>query len=185
MQQFLNTLTKRFHRDEKISLLMLSSSVVCLSFTSSKNKKGIIKILVYISVIDINQIDVLLRLGAICVGGSHVLIGLLEISHKNGIFSLFTGKYNFQLVLSKGGEFALYFWAPPWGICSFSKTKWQMPDKWPGGNWLSHNVKKKSCSRWNSVLQFLQIKLEGICLALAGTFLQKQFWILSLFQAIL
>ena len=59
MQQFLNTLTKRFHRDEKISLFMLSSSVVCLSFTSSKNKKGIIKILVYISVIDINQIDVL------------------------------------------------------------------------------------------------------------------------------
>ena len=38
---------------------MLSSSVVCSSFTSSKNKKGIIKILVYISVIDINQIDVL------------------------------------------------------------------------------------------------------------------------------
>ena len=59
MQQFLNTLTKRFHCDEKISLLMLSSSVVCLSFTSSKNNKGIIKILVYISVIDINQIDVL------------------------------------------------------------------------------------------------------------------------------
>ena len=59
MQQFLNTLTKRFHCDEKISLLMLSSSVVCLSFTSLKNKKGIIKILVYISVIDTNQIDVL------------------------------------------------------------------------------------------------------------------------------
>ena len=58
MQQVLNTLTKRFHCDEKISLLMLSSSVVCLSFTCSKNKKGI-KILVYISVIDINQIDVL------------------------------------------------------------------------------------------------------------------------------
>ena len=88
---------------------MLCSSVVCLSFTSSKNKKGIIKILVYISAIDINQIDVLFfcinykyRLGAICVGGSHVLIGLSEIFHKNGIFSLFTGKYNFQLVLSKG-----------------------------------------------------------------------------------
>ena len=39
------------------------------------------------------------------------------------------------------------FWyerpAPPWGICSFSKTKWQMPDKYPKGdvhawNWLSH-----------------------------------------------
>ena len=59
MQQFLNTLTKRFHRDEKISLLMLSSSVVCLSFTSSKNKEGIVKILVYISVIDINEINVL------------------------------------------------------------------------------------------------------------------------------
>ena len=91
---------------------MLSSSVVCLSFTSSKNKKGIIKILVYISVIDINQIDVLFfcinykyRLGAICVGGSLVLIGLLEISHKGGIFSLFTGKYNFGVV-------------PGWGICT-------------------------------------------------------------------
>ena len=59
MQQFLNTLTKRFHRAEKISLLMLSSSAVCISFTSSKNKNGIIKILVYISVIDINQIDAL------------------------------------------------------------------------------------------------------------------------------
>ena len=59
MQQFLNTLAKRFHCDEKIRLLMLCSSAVCLSFTSSKNKKGIIKILVYISVIDINQIDVL------------------------------------------------------------------------------------------------------------------------------
>ena len=59
MQQFLNTLMKRFHCDEKRILFRLSSSVVCLSFRSSKNKKGIIKILVYISVIDINQIDVL------------------------------------------------------------------------------------------------------------------------------
>ena len=50
---------------------------------------------------------------------------------------------NAILVLSQGGEFARYFWAPPWGICSFSKTKWQVPDKCPGGNWLSHNVKKK------------------------------------------
>ena len=59
MQQVLNTLTKRFHCDEKIRLLMLRSSVVWLSFTSSKNKKGIVKILVYISVIDINEINVL------------------------------------------------------------------------------------------------------------------------------
>ena len=102
MQQFLNTLTKRFHRDEKISLLMLSSSVVCLSFTSSKNKKGIIKILVYISVIDINQIDVLLRLGAICVGGSHVLIGLLEISHKKWYFQLIYWKMQFWCCLRVG-----------------------------------------------------------------------------------
>ena len=30
--------------------------------------------------------------------------------------------------------------APPWGICSFSKTKWQMPGDGDGhaGNWLSH-----------------------------------------------
>ena len=42
---------------------MLSSSVVCLSFTifnTFKNKKGIIKILVYKSVLDIyNQTDVI------------------------------------------------------------------------------------------------------------------------------
>ena len=42
---------------------MLSSSVVCLSFTilsTSENKKGIIKILIYSSVIDIyNQMDVI------------------------------------------------------------------------------------------------------------------------------
>ena len=42
---------------------MLSSSVVCLSFTilnTFENKKGIIKILVYSSVIDIyNQMDVI------------------------------------------------------------------------------------------------------------------------------
>ena len=59
---------------------------------------------------------------------------------------------NTILVLSQGEEFALYFWAQPWGICSFCKTKWQMPDKCPGGggggdghawNWLSHNEKKK------------------------------------------
>ena len=42
----INTLTKRLRRDEKI--LILSSSVVCLSFTILnifKNKKGILKIL--------------------------------------------------------------------------------------------------------------------------------------------
>ena len=52
---------------------------------------------------------------------------------------------NTILVLSQGGEFALYFWAPSWGICSFSKTKWQMPGGRDGQawNWLSHNVKKK------------------------------------------
>ena len=181
MQQFLNTLTKRFHRDEKISLLMLSSSVVCLSFTSSKNKKGINKILVYISVIDINQIDVLLRLGAICVGGSHVLIGLLEISHKNGIFSLFTGKYNFGVV--SGWGICTIFLSPTVGHLQLFQNKMTNARGRGGIDWAI--MKKKGCSRWNSVLQFLQIKLEGICLALAGTFLQKQLWILSLFETIL
>ena len=45
-------LMKRFGREQKI--LMLSSSVVCLSFTILdvlKKRKGIIKILVYSSVI--------------------------------------------------------------------------------------------------------------------------------------
>ena len=53
-------LMKRFHREKKI--LMLSSLVVSLSFTVLdvlENKKGIIKILVYSSVIDINQMDVI------------------------------------------------------------------------------------------------------------------------------
>ena len=36
-----------------------------------------------------------------------------------------------------------FSWFPGWAICSFSKTKWQMPDKCPKGdvhawNWLSH-----------------------------------------------
>ena len=48
-------------------------------------------------------------------------------------------------------------------------------DKCPGEGGIDGAImKKKGCSRGNSVLQFLQIKLEGICLALAGTFLQKQ-----------
>ena len=55
----INTLMERFHRDEKI--LMLSSSVVCLSFTMLnifERRKVLRKILVYSSVIDINQMDV-------------------------------------------------------------------------------------------------------------------------------
>ena len=56
----IKTLKEQFHCDEK----MLSSSVVCLlSFTildTFENKKGtIIIILVYSSVIDINQLDVI------------------------------------------------------------------------------------------------------------------------------
>ena len=56
-----NTLTERFLRDEKI--LTLSSSDVYLSFAildTFEKMKGFIKILVYSSVIDINQMDVIL-----------------------------------------------------------------------------------------------------------------------------
>ena len=56
-----NTLTERFLRDEKI--LTLSSSDVDLSFAilnTFEKMKGVIKILVYSSVIDINQMDVIL-----------------------------------------------------------------------------------------------------------------------------
>ena len=51
-----NTLTKQFYRDEKntLSKLVISSSAFCLSFS-----KGIIKIQVYSSVLEINQIDVI------------------------------------------------------------------------------------------------------------------------------
>ena len=51
---------KRFHHEKKI--LMLSALVVCFSFTTLnifENKKGIIKILVYSSVIDINEMEVI------------------------------------------------------------------------------------------------------------------------------
>ena len=61
-------LMKRFHREKKI--LMLSSLVVSLSFTVLdvlENKKGIIKILVYSSVIDINQMEVIF---AVIITGS-------------------------------------------------------------------------------------------------------------------
>ena len=50
----INTLTKRLRRDEKV--LILSSSVVCLSFTILnifKNEKGILKILFCSSVFDL------------------------------------------------------------------------------------------------------------------------------------
>ena len=56
-----NTLTERFLRDEKI--LTLSSSDVYLSFAilnTFEKMKGVIKILVYSSIIDINQMDVIL-----------------------------------------------------------------------------------------------------------------------------
>ena len=55
-----NTLTERFLRDEKI--LTLSSSDVYLSFAilnTFKKMKGVIKILVYSSVIVSNQMDVI------------------------------------------------------------------------------------------------------------------------------
>ena len=94
---------------------MLSSSVVCLSFTTLhvfENKKGIIKILVYSSVIDNNQMDVIFfaliitsGFGRFAQGALRVLIRLLEISHKYGIRNLFTGK--------------IQFWCcPGWGICT-------------------------------------------------------------------
>ena len=53
-------LMKRFHHDEKI--LMLSSSVICLSFTVLnifERRKVSRKTLVYSPVIDINQMDVI------------------------------------------------------------------------------------------------------------------------------
>ena len=52
--------------------------------------------------------------------------------HKHGICSLCTGKCNF----SPGGALARFCVnspASPWGACSFSKEKWQMPDKCTGG----------------------------------------------------
>ena len=109
------TLTERFHCYEKI-IMFIGLSVICLSFTilnTFENKKGVIKTLVYSSVIDINQIG-LMFCSIIITGGqerfaqgaSRVLIRSLQISlqTKCGIYSLFTGKCNVSV-------------APGWGIC--------------------------------------------------------------------
>ena len=53
------TLTGRVLRDDKI-ILFISLSVICLLFTilnNFKNKKGVIKVLVYSFVIDVNEIE--------------------------------------------------------------------------------------------------------------------------------
>ena len=55
------TLTERFHCYEKI-IMFIGLSVICLPFTilnTFENKKGVIKTLVYSSVIDINQIGLM------------------------------------------------------------------------------------------------------------------------------
>ena len=66
-------------------------------------------------------------------------IRLFQISHKYGICRLFTGKYKFGVVRGKGictlflsatVGFLYERPAPPGGICSFSKTKWQMPEQY-------------------------------------------------------
>ena len=52
------TLTGRVLRDDKI-ILFISLSVICLLFTilnNFKNEKGVIKVLVYSFVIDVNEI---------------------------------------------------------------------------------------------------------------------------------
>ena len=52
------TLTGRVLRDDKI-ILFISLSVICLLFpilSNFKNKKGVIKVLVYSFVIDVNEI---------------------------------------------------------------------------------------------------------------------------------
>ena len=51
------TLTGRVLRDDKI-ILFISLSVICLSFTilnNFENKKGVIKVIVYSFVIDMNE----------------------------------------------------------------------------------------------------------------------------------
>ena len=52
------TLTGRVLRDDKI-ILFISLSLICLLFTilnNFKNEKGVIKVLVYSFVIDVNEI---------------------------------------------------------------------------------------------------------------------------------
>ena len=96
-------------------------------------KKRSIKILVYSSVIDIDQ-----------MAGCDLFCSNFYERFVWGasLFSLF----RFQAPL--WGFCMNARPPPPWGIiCSFSKTKWQMPDKCPGDghawNWPSHNTSKK------------------------------------------
>ena len=88
-------------------------------------KKRSIKILVYSSVIDIDQMarchlfcgNFYQRLRAICVGRfTFVRFSLRFVSFSNPTVGFLYERS-----------------APPWCICSFSKTKCQMPDKSPGG----------------------------------------------------
>ena len=81
-----------------------------------------------------------------------------------------TRKWPIILVLSRGGAFALFFKPQtvrflferhvlPWGICSFSKTKWQIPggggeeDDGHAWNWQSHYSESQTSSQirlWQS-----------------------------------
>ena len=81
------------------------------------------KTLVYSSVIDINQMDVIFS--AINISSGELYRGDLRsalfafcldyqrFSHEYGISSLFLILENTILVLSRGGAFAPYFYAPP------------------------------------------------------------------------
>ena len=68
-----------------------------------------------------------------------------------------------QFSCCPGWAICTLFLNPTWGICSFSKTKWQMPDNCPKGdvhawNWLSHTFVPCFCavvaSQTNSPIKF-------------------------------
>jgi len=113
----INTLTERFLRDEKIR--MLSSSVVYLSFAifnTFDNKKGVIKIVVYSSVIDINQMDVILFAMIITSGLERVYEGcftrfdqIITVSFKTAFATYLLE--NAILMLSRGKAFG-HFLSP-------------------------------------------------------------------------
>ena len=109
--------------------------IIYFSSKVFENMKGGIKILVYGSVIDIDQMA-----GCNLFCGNVVYHRLRAICVERFTFLRFSLRFVFK------PHRGLFVWTPgpTRGTCSFSKTKWQMPRRdghaW---NWLSNNTSNK------------------------------------------
>ena len=164
-----------------LSSLVVSSLLFSI-LTTFEYKKGIIQIIVYSSVIDINQTDVIIFvikiIKLITSGQQRFAKGGFARFHKIPINMPVAAYFleNAILLLSGGGAFAhflkphrgVFVWAPArphrGGICSFSKRKWQMPEGEGDGHawdWLSH--KNMLCEITAKVVSIECLLLRTLC----------------------